>query len=150
MNRNQSKYLFNVITDPLISKWYRHYPTYITKGQDQYLLERYFWPLAQSNATVHDSFFCAETGLTVMNRTSSPFPTRRPGLFCFVGQVGCCNLAEVCNHSGPFDEKTIFPYICPIECRPAEHKAWRTCLTTLPHSTQQRTGHYSFVLYLPR
>ena len=110
-NRVLARYFFGVITSRFISFWYSFYKT--VKGQDQYLLNWYFWSKAKLNATIHDAYTCRE-----FNDGSRPFPTQRPlGLNCFVGSTGCCQV----------DNKTQSA-VCPEECRPIGNKKnWIHC-----------------------
>ena len=125
--RSISRYLFNVITDPFVAKWYKYYPTYIKNGQDQYLLERFVWPLAIYNATIHDSYHCSNKALGNSDE-SSPFPTQRR-FNCFVGQIGCCRESDtVYSLSEPVSiGMNPITSICPLECRPHDHKDWIYC-----------------------
>jgi hypothetical protein len=104
-NRMLAQYFYTVLTSQFISYWYRIvYPTIVMpKGQDQYLLEWYFWNHAKKNSTIHDSFHCLDLG-------GEPFPTQRPPYEnCFVGSLGCCG-SEFSNKS--------FNYECEPKCRP--------------------------------
>ena len=114
-NRILANYFYNIITSKFISYWYKIiYNDFIQmKGQDQYLLAWYFWDIAKQNATIHDSYHCDELG-------GKGFPTKRP-LYgtCFVGAIGCCSSEQA---------STNFTYICPVQCRPKEHKNdWIYC-----------------------
>ncbi len=106
LNRNLAKYFYGKVTSAFLSRWYKMYKG--NKGQDQYLLNWYFWPYAKLNSTIHDSYTCLELG-------GKPFPTQRPVFDqCFVGSPGCC------KESGQLYEN-----VCPEACRPK--KDWVFC-----------------------
>ena len=76
---------------------------------DQYLLEKYLWPVAKGSVCQHDSYNCRQ-----FNKVR-PWPTRRRGNKTgnFVGARFALN--ETLNHP------------CPIQCRPKHHKNWSFC-----------------------
>ena len=105
--------LFNVITNLYIANMY-NVNQMNPKGYDQFLLSDYFWPLAKLNSTIHDSYTCNEF-------KGMPFPKQRSELTsCFVG----CVIMYKCCYSSNISEPN---FICPIECRPSEHKDWKYC-----------------------
>ncbi len=104
-NRNLAEDFYNILISRYVSLWYKTvYPVVlVSKGQDQYLLEWYFWSYAKKNSTIHDSYHCHELG-------GQPFPTQRPPYTnCFVGSIACCG--------SQFSNKT-FEYECEPKCRP--------------------------------
>jgi len=118
LNRELGKYFHSIITSKLISYWYRIYLLINTRGADQFLLAYYFWPIARTNSTIHDSYHCQITELG--GEISQPFPTQRPNASgCHVGAIGCCDTkANSKKHSFK---------ICPEQCRPTEHIDWIYC-----------------------
>ncbi|XP_045028866.1 uncharacterized protein LOC116920980 [Daphnia magna] len=78
-----------------------------TYGYDQQLLDRLFWPIAQSSMIAHDSYCCERFP------NSKPYPSqRKDGLF--VGR--------------PIYSKAILKSPCPQKCRPANTTSeWTYC-----------------------
>lgn len=115
ISRQLANKLFKIITNKFIQYWYRIiYPVkFVPKGQDQFLLNWYFWPIAKQNATVHDSYHCKELG-------GQPFPTQRPKYSnCYVGNLGCCE-------TEPNSKK--WAHVCSPECRPKDKiNEWIYC-----------------------
>lgn len=84
-NKKLAKYFYDIITSKYISFWYKLYLLISKRGADQFLLERYFWPIARTNATIHDSFHCERQDMG--GQLSQPFPTKRPNhSTCFVSE----------------------------------------------------------------
>lgn len=113
LDRKLAQHLFQIILSKLVQYWYQVLsPEMFNKGQDQFILRDYFWPLARHNSTMHDSFNCEKLG-------GRPFPTKRPpGGSCFVGAPGCCE---------PNSEMK-FTHQCPQKCRPADKvNEWIYC-----------------------
>ena len=83
------------------------------KGADQSFLSDHVWPIAQTSATIHDSYNCRFLG-------GDPFPTQRPSdRFCFAACFWPCCEVEL-NQTNRMPE-------CPIECRPKDHQDWKFC-----------------------
>ena len=81
------------------------------KGKDQDFLKEHVWPIAYTNALIHDSFFCNIYG-------GIPFPTERPKNHCFVSCSYCCD--DKFNQKWDFGE-------CPKKCRPFRYQNWTFC-----------------------
>jgi len=79
-----------------------------SKGYDQTLLAKHFWPAVKESACVHDAYLCQRYPVP-HNR---PWPTRRRD--------------EPANFVGSIGEMKI-DSVCPVECRPIDHKDWTTC-----------------------
>ena len=108
-SRSLAKYFYDILTSRLVTSWYRSYSS--ERGQDQYILNWYFWGYAKRNSTIHDSYTCDKFG-------GKAFPTQRP-LYkeCYVGGIGCCQ-----------NNTSLFKFVCPSQCRPPEHKLeWLYC-----------------------
>lgn len=85
-DKNLAKYFYEIITNKYISLSYKLFLLINKRGADQFLLERYFWPIAKTNATIHDSFHCESEDLG--GQYSQPFPTRRQNFSaCFVSKL---------------------------------------------------------------
>ncbi|XP_065654451.1 uncharacterized protein LOC136081092 [Hydra vulgaris] len=76
------------------------------KGDDQYVLNSFVWPLLSQNVLIHDAYLCQSIA------GSKPFPSKRDISGVFVGQPR--------GEPGGFIK-------CPIECRPKEHQDWEYC-----------------------
>lgn len=101
--------MLSIITHNGIAKQYL--PDGISvKGLDQDLLENYFWRIMRKNAVIHDSYSCKKLG-------GEGFPTKRPDPFCYISCKYCCES----KHTNQTN------YVCPIECRPKNHKEWIYC-----------------------
>ena len=75
---------------------------------DQKLLGDIVFPAVQNISCVHDSFLCQK----YVSAHWRPFPTPRQLVeYNFVGSDGPKVLTD----------------ICPLECRPHNHKDWTTC-----------------------
>ncbi len=103
MNRETALMIFNKIKDHASSY-------YAAKYTDQFFLRDKVWPIAKQNATIHDSFHCKQYG-------GESFPKQRMEKYCFAACDGVC--CEDSTHK--------WPYVCPIECRPKDHKDWIYC-----------------------
>ncbi|XP_066972659.1 uncharacterized protein [Macrobrachium rosenbergii] len=77
---------------------------------DQSTLKSRLWPLAQENATIHDSYNCGRFP------GSQPFPSQRAN-FTFVGQRTYRKWYR--------KERTFLQ--CPWRCRPRQHPDWVYC-----------------------
>ena len=87
------------------------------RGNDQHVLTKFVIPRAKNEALVHDSYLCNNSNL-IQGAITLPFPTERmmkenvkrqePN---FVGNLGDAGIE----------------YVCPIECRPPDHKDWTFC-----------------------
>ena len=104
-NRNLANTIFDLIINPEIGSLYNQNLN-SPRGQDQYFLRDYVYPLVKNDSIVHDSYFCHKLG-------GDPFPTQRVGN-CFIGSRLGCN--ETGIHFG-----------CPSNCRPKDHQNWTTC-----------------------
>ncbi len=108
-NRSQASILFSLIKDKEIAN--RYYNSSL-KGRDQHFLRDYFYKYARLNGTIHDSYHCK------LFKDSSPFPTQRSKVFCYLSCYRCCEEKYL---------KTLWPHKCPNECRPFDHKDWEYC-----------------------
>ena len=82
------------------------------KGYDQFFLSHHVYHRLKPSAMIHDSYLCN------FYRDSIPFPSRRKGN-CFVStgySFEICSKENVTNH-----------FVCPVNCRPKDHKDWETC-----------------------
>jgi hypothetical protein len=108
--------IYSLITNRKIASRYNKIVN--KKGQDQVFLGEQVYPLIQTKSVVHDSYMCKKFG-------GEPFPTRRIGL-CHIGQYifeknECANSTDIDCY---FFKKSP---LCPIECRPQDHKDWTNC-----------------------
>ena len=84
-NRNLANYIFELLTEPGMKKWYEKYRN--LKQSDQIFLKEYLWEIVRMNVTIHDSFYCDQLG-DAFGRTI-PFPQKRPETFyCHLGGYG--------------------------------------------------------------
>ena len=74
-------------------------------GSDQATLNKYIWPFIKNDVLIHDSYRC--------NSNTAPFPTKRKQNHLFVGCTRPCKIRKI--------------DICPVKCRPTEHKDWLFC-----------------------
>lgn len=111
-NRELANWLFILLIDEKISNSYNRNNASM-KGRDQHFLSDYFWPIAKENATIHASYFCNKYGVL-----GKPFPTQRPKHFCFIPCSYCCDEIFL---------KKLWTDLCPMECRPKNHKDWIYC-----------------------
>ena len=105
-----ANYFFKIITNQRIALHFNKIKN--LKGRDQHLLTAFFSYHSIRNSTTHDSYLCFWLG-------GDPFPTKREG-DCFVGCTDCCNRTKELG-------KRTYDKICPIECRPKNHKDWFYC-----------------------
>ena len=87
------------------------------KGNDQHLLSKFVAPRAKNEALVHDSYICKNNDF-LKGAISLPFPTQRMVVENATRQEP--NFVGNCGDGGIMD-------VCPIECRPHEHKDWTFC-----------------------
>lgn len=78
---------------------------FVFKVADQTFLRTHVYKKILDHTLVHDSYNCKVLG-------GVGWPTKRDG-DCFVGGFDC-------NSTNAY-------YICPVECRPADHKEWLYC-----------------------
>jgi len=89
-----------LFTDAKKFEWY--------KGLDQFLLQKWMWPVIEQVSCVHDSYLCSQ----FPSKNWRPFPTKREsGGFNFVGAAG----------------KMEINISCPHQCRPQKHPDWELC-----------------------
>ncbi|CAF0727155.1 unnamed protein product [Adineta ricciae] len=81
---------------------------------DQRFLTDFVWKKVKNKSLAFDSYSCRQFG-------ARPFPSKRPPGICFVGCI-----RECCNNSTDYDRKFL-PSICPVACRPKDHKDWEYC-----------------------
>ena len=112
-NRELATKLHNILTNTEIAYRYNHVKN--RKGDDQFLLTDFFSRYSLKNSTTHDAFTCVQQG-------GDPWPTQRQESLghCFVGCTGCCDLI-------PEKERTKYPHVCPLACRPKNHQDWTYC-----------------------
>ena len=72
---------------------------------DQDFLREHIYDLIVNNSIVHDSYHCSKYA------DSEPFPTQRKSM----------------DHVGSIVSSKKIIFICPIECRPINHKDWEYC-----------------------
>ena len=87
-----------------------------TNSNDQYLLEFFVWPWASGRSLQHDSYQCENFART------TAWPSRREDTDGN-GKDGAVN-----NYVGaPFALGGRLDEVCPLQCRPREHKEWAKC-----------------------
>ena len=111
-NKEVRKAEFDRMLKEYGSGWY--------KGQDQVALAIILSPHAFNDSVVHDSYLC-QVDILMKGKLNLPFPTQRlsgpnftmpaPVEPNFVGNTGNYAIDDV----------------CPIDCRPADHKDWLLC-----------------------
>ena len=82
-------------------------------NSDQFLLSKYLYddPSIRDMSLQHDSYKCQ----VFVGRTTVAWPTKR-------------REDEANNYVGSkFEQGDVLREVCPVKCRPKEHKDWKMC-----------------------
>ena len=90
-----------------------------SKGWDQSLLRKHFWPVAELDLVAHDSY----TRQNYPNIGNRPFPTKRETSEDF--KTGVKDNFVGSNGGWVILQGSAKP--CPAECRPRDHQDWLLC-----------------------
>ena len=77
-----------------------------TKGNDQFMLQRYLWPKVKNDVIQHDSYLCKSYPGSIA------YPSQRSSIIEIIGA----------SRSWGFEAME-----CPKECRPKDHQDWLYC-----------------------
>ena len=117
-NRSLATQIYSLMVNPIEASAFNE-KMENEKNCDQTFLRDKIWPLVKANATIHDSYLCKRFP------SSKPYPTRRTIPSCYVGNFEWCDDEVTVRH---FLNHSLYDnFICPVECRPKDHKDWLYC-----------------------